>query len=159
MTTRLTVQQNNIGILDQCQRLVDAETTSRNLYWSRSVYWRGQGFGKLADYYLKQSQEEHAQLSADRMTFLGQQPMMRPEPVPAVSGILRKQFGQDIQVEANLAALYYQAISDAATAEDYVTEDIWRKVLAETEQHTEWLQHQLAMMDQMGDENYMQTWA
>jgi bacterioferritin (cytochrome b1) len=43
-------------------------------------------------------------------------------------------------------------------SQDFATEDILRKILRETEEHVEWVARQLDSMDQLGDENYQQTW-
>jgi bacterioferritin (cytochrome b1) len=39
-----------------------------------------------------------------------------------------------------------------------VTEDIWRAVLAETEEHIGFLQRELSSLAQMGEECYLMGW-
>jgi bacterioferritin (cytochrome b1) len=120
------VQENSGSIISCLQEAVNAETTSRNLYWARSVFWRSQGLSKLADYYLEQSQEDHAQRSADRMAFLGGQPEIEPATVAAIDEeSAAEQLRVDLQVEIELADDYAKWIKTAEAERDYVTRQLW----------------------------------
>lgn len=153
------VQENNTKILDLLQEAVNAELTSRNLYWARSVFWRSIGLTKLADYYLQQSQEDHAQRSADRMAFLGQQPAMKPTAVAAVEDdSIAEQFRVDLQVEIALADNYGYWIQIADTEDDRVTRRMWGEVLKSTQEHIQFLQGALKQIDLIGEDNYLASW-
>lgn len=153
------VQENNTKILDLLQEAVNAELTSRNLYWARSVFWRSIGLTKLADYYLQQSQEDHAQRSADRMAFLGQQPAMEPTAVAAVEDdSIAEQFRVDLQVEIALADNYGYWIQIADTEDDRVTRRMWGEVLKSTQEHIQFLQGALKQIDLIGEDNYLASW-
>jgi bacterioferritin len=158
MSDEINVQIDNASVLRLLQEAVDAETTSRNLYWARSVYWRGKGFDKLAKYYLDQSNEDHAQVSADRMTFLGSHPSVSPSPVAKVEGNVREQLEQDLAVEVQLADGYAEWVKTAAEAGDYVTEDLWRGVLKGTQEHVNWLQQQIEQCVSLGEQLYLASW-
>jgi bacterioferritin len=153
------VQDNNAKIIGLLQEAVNAEITSRNLYWARSVYWRSQGMSKLADYYLQQSQEDHAQRSADRMAFLGQQPAMEPTKVAYIDeNSVAEQLRIDLQVEIELADGYAQWIKMAEQEGDYVTRQLWIEVLRSTQEHVQFLQGELRQMDLIGEDNYLASW-
>jgi bacterioferritin len=160
MTDKLIVQEGNETILGMLQQCVDAETSSRNLYFARSVFWRNVGLTKLADYYLTQSQEIHCQLSADRMAFLGRQPGMSPSTMDAITEDqdVAEQYRVDLQVEVALADDYASFIKVAEQAGDYVTRNVWQTVLASTQEHVDYLQGELNKLSLVGAENYLATW-
>jgi bacterioferritin len=145
-------------ITDLLQQAVNAETTFRNLYWARSVYWRSMGLKRLARYYEEQSLEKHAQMSADRMAYLGVQPSVNPVEVPAISGSLQEQFQVDLEGEQGLSDKYQEWIDLAAEAQDWQTEDILREIQRQTQEHCDWLRKQLLQVEQMGEGVYLQTW-
>lgn len=153
------VQENNAVILNLLQEAVNAETTSRNLYWARSIFWHSVGLTKLADYYLEQSQEDHAQRSADRMAFLGQQPAIEPTAVVAIAeDSVAEQLRVDLQVEIALADNYAEWIETAETENDYVTAKTWWKVLKSTQEHVDLLQGWLKQIDLIGEDNWLASW-
>ena len=154
-----SVQENNSKIVGFLQEAVDAETTSRNLYFARSIFWRNVGLTKLADYYLEQSQEDHAQRSADRMAFLGRQPVMEPTRVAAINEeSIAEQLRIDLQVEIALADDYARWIAGAEEAGDYVTCKIWWNVLQATQEHVALLQGWLKQIDLIGEDNWLASW-
>jgi bacterioferritin len=153
------VQENNSKILDRLQEAVNAETTSRNLYWARGVFWRSVGLTKLADYYLEQSGEDHAQRSADRMAFLGRQPTMDPTRVAAVTETnVSDQLQVDLQVEIALADDYAGWITDAEDTGDHVTSQMWKEVLRSTQEHIDLLQGWLKQIDMISESNWLASW-
>jgi len=158
--TKLKVQENNSQVLSLLQAAVNGETTSRNLYFARAVFWDSIGFHKLAEYYEKQSQEDHCQLSADRMAFLGEQPAFSPSSVqPLTEESIAEQYRIDLQVEVALAENYTESIKTAETLGDYITAQIWRVVLQSTQEHCAYLQQELKKIELVGEQNYLTTWA
>lgn len=158
MADKVSVQEGNETVREALQRFVDLETATRNLYWLRARYWQAKGLSRLSKYYQDQAGEDHAQLSADRLLFLGGMPGVDPIAVKGDFESLRAMFLEDLDLEIQLAETYRDAIEEAAGVKDFVTEDIWRGVLRDTEAHVEWLQRQLFQQEAMGEEGYLQTW-
>jgi bacterioferritin len=156
---KVAVQENNAKILSLLQEAVNAETTSRNLYFARHVFWDSVGLHKLAEYYEKQSQEDHAQRSADRMAFLGQQPSVEPAKVAAIDeASIAEQLRVDLQVEIALADKYAEWAKEAETENDFVTRKIWVEVLLSTQEHVQFLQGEIRQIDLIGEDNYLASW-
>jgi bacterioferritin len=145
-------------MLETLQRAVDVELTISQHYWSRSVFWVN--VPRLAEMYQKEAEEErgHAKLMADRSVVLGRQPSMAPQAEMPTSGTIREQFTEDLKGEVAVAEQYRGWVQRAMDSQDFATEDVLRKILKETEDHAEWVARQLDSMDQLGDENYQQTW-
>ena len=49
------------------------------------------------------------------------------------------------------------AIADSETAADYVSRDLFRSILASEEEHIDWLETQLELVDSVGLANYQQS--
>ena len=158
--TKIKAQESNGKVLDCLQKAVDGETTSRNLYWARSIYWNSLGMIRLADYYLAQSVEDHAQVSADRMAFLGRQPAIDAVKVAAVEedSSISDLMQVELKVEVELADSYAEWIKTAEQERDYVTRDLLIRVVRSTQEHVDWLQAQLRQIDLMGEDNYLAAW-
>jgi bacterioferritin len=158
--TKINVQENNEQVLSCLQEAVNLETTSRNLYFQRGVYWRNVGLTKLADYYVEQAGEDHAQRSADRLAFLGGELKMNPtSQTEIITGdTISAQFTEDLEVEVALADKYAAWIGAAEVAEDYITVKVWWGVLQATQEHCAWLTQQLKQIELMGEDNYISTW-
>jgi bacterioferritin len=159
MGDKAKVQQDNSRVLECLQDAVNAETMTRNLYWARSVFWRSVGMSKLADYYLMQSAEDHAQCSADRMAFLGRQPAVAPQAVASITDdSVADHLRVDLQVEVALADSYQEWIKIAEDAGDYTTRFVWARVLKNTQEHVDLLQGWLRQIETMGEDNWMASW-
>ena len=159
MSDKAKVQQDNSRVLECLQEAVNAETMTRNLYWARSVFWRSIGMSKLADYYLLQSAEDHAQRSADRMAYLGSQPAVAPQAVASISDdSVAEHLRVDLQVEVTLADSYQEWIKIAEDAGDYITRRMWTNVMRNTQEHIDLLQGWLKQIEMMGEDNWMASW-
>ena len=49
------------------------------------------------------------------------------------------------------------AIADCEAAADYVTRDLFRAILQSEEEHIDWLETQLDLLDKIGLANYQQS--
>lgn len=156
---KLKLQQDN-PLLEVLQEAVATELTVSNHYWGRAVYWRNRNLDKLAAMYEKEADEErgHAKLVADRLSFLGNEPEIAPGPVESTEGSLKEQLQQDLDGETAVADQYSKWVRKALDADDFVTQEILTKILRETEEHTDWLQGQLAQIEMLGEQNYLLSW-
>lgn len=143
------------------QEAASVELTVSQHYWARAAYWRGLGVKNLVDMYEKEAAEErgHAQMVNDRAVFLGQQPTLEPDKEAPTQGSLREQMTQDLAGEVVVADRYVVWVKAALDAADFVTMDIFKQILAETEDHVDWLQGQLKIAGELGDELFLSRWA
>ena len=142
------------------QEATNIELTVSQHYWNRARYWKVQGIPKLAEMYGKEADEErgHAALVAERMLFLGQSPVLLPGQDKPVAGALRQQFEEDLAGEVAVADQYTEWVQTAMMEQDFVTMDVMKLILEQTEEHALYLQDQLRLMDTLTDANYIQTW-
>lgn len=156
----LRAKMQNSQLMEVLQQAVNTELSVSQHYWGRAAYWRGVGAGRLTTMYEGEANEErgHAQLVADRMIFLGQQPELRPQTEIPTQETLKQQFTKDLAGEVLVANTYVGWIQQALDLEDFTTQRILERILKETEEHINFIQGELLKMDLIGEENYLQTW-
>jgi bacterioferritin len=155
----ISVQQVK-PMLDLLQEAASIELTVSQHYWARAAYWRGFGVKKLVEMYEKEAEEErgHAKLVTDRAVFLGKQPTLEPDKEAPTQGSLREQMTQDLAGEVVVADRYVAWVKVALDAGDFVTMNIFKQILKETEAHVDWLQGQLKIAGELGDELFLARW-
>ncbi|MEM7055118.1 MAG: bacterioferritin, partial [Pseudomonadota bacterium] len=87
------------------------------------------------------------------------------EGLPNLQDLGKLRIGENVReiLECDLA-MEHQAIPDLRDAveyadqiRDYVSRDLFNKILADEENHVDWLETQLAVMDKVGEQNYLQS--
>ncbi len=76
----------------------------------------------------------HAEAIAERLDYLGGKPTTQPAPI-TVGETLEEMIRIDLEAEEEAIALYRQIIEQAVSENDYVTEDLFRSILADEEEH------------------------
>ena len=77
---------------------------------------------------------KHAEAIAERLDYLGGKPTTQPAPI-TVGETLEEMIRIDLKAEEEAIALYRQIIEQAVSENDYVTEDLFRSILADEEEH------------------------
>ncbi|MEZ8218877.1 bacterioferritin [Candidatus Fervidibacteria bacterium JGI MDM2 SSWTFF-3-K9] len=77
---------------------------------------------------------KHAEAIAERLDYLGGKPTTQPAPI-TVGETLEEMIRIDLKAEEEAIALYRQIIEQAVSENDYVTEDFFRSILADEEEH------------------------
>jgi len=77
---------------------------------------------------------KHAEIMAERLNYLGGIPTTKPTPI-FVGNNLKEMLEQDKKDEINAIELYKNVIDVALKEKDYVTADIFKKILADEEEH------------------------
>ena len=68
---------------------------------------------------------------------------------------VKEQLESDLQVEYSAINWLNQAIIAARAANDSTTEELMKKILEAEEEHTDWIETQLELIRQVGDQNYL----
>ena len=63
----------------------------------------------------------------------------------------------DLQLENKAIPDLREAIAYAESIQDYVTRDLFNSILEAEEEHVDWLETQLGLIDKVGMQNYLQT--
>ncbi|MCB9898695.1 MAG: bacterioferritin [Planctomycetes bacterium] len=147
------------GILDALQEVLTKELTGINQYFLHSRMCGNQGYQRMAKKQYDESMEEmrHAVKLMDRMLMLEGKPnMTRYEKIHS-GGTPMDMLSHDLDLEKRAVATLQDAIKVTFDAHDHVTREIFEHILADEEEHIDWLEAELAKIEAMGAENWLAT--
>ena len=135
------------------------ELTAINQYFLHSRMFRDWGLNKLAEHEYNESVDEmkHADQLIERILLL--------EGLPNVQDIGKIMIGEnvpealscDLKLEQIAIPDLRAGIVDAEVAKDFVSRDLLAAILASEEEHVDWLETQLSLIENVGVENYLQS--
>ena len=146
-------------VVDYLKQLLKGELAARDQYFVHSRYYEDWGFSKLYERINHEMEEEtqHADALLKRILFLEGIPDMAPTAFSfgqSVPEMLKLDLALEYEVRAALA----KGIALCEQHQDYTTRDILLAQLKDTEEdHAYWLEIQLALIDKIGLENYLQS--
>ncbi len=140
-------------------RVLKNELTAINQYFLHSRMLKDWGLHKLGDYEYSESIDEmkHADRIIERVLFL--------EALPNLQDLGKLMIGQDVReilecdLKLEMVAIpdLRAGISYCEQVGDYVTRDLLASILASEEEHVDFLETQLQLIDRVGIQNYQQS--
>lgn len=149
--------KGNEEVLQLLNQLLTNELTAINQYFIHAKMCENWGFDRLAAKVREESIDEmrHADLVISRILFLEGIPNLQRYHKLHVGETVKEQLEADLQVEYAAIAFLNQGIEACRKAGDNATEDLMTKILVGEEQHTDWLETQLELIRQVGEQNYL----
>jgi len=129
------------------------ELTAVMTYMAQHYELEDADVGKLAKAAKEVGIQEmkHAEDFAERILFLGGSPTTRPDAKIARGMSIPEMLKADIALERQAVAMYNTAAQDCAKAGDYVTQELFIRILAEEEGHIDLFANIRDHLDQLGD--------
>ncbi|HUD31277.1 MAG TPA: bacterioferritin [Novosphingobium sp.] len=134
------------------------ELTAINQYWLHYRMLDNWGIKKLAEYERHESIDEmkHADVLADRILFLGGLPNFQSLGKLRVGETVEEILKADLALEYDALPMLKEAIAHAESVRDYVSREIFERILESEEEHVDFLEKQFDMIERMGIQNYCQ---
>lgn len=149
--------KGNEEVLNLLNQLLTNELTAINQYFIHAKMCQNWGYMRLAEKVREESIDEmkHADQVIERILFLEGVPNLQRYHKLRVGETVREQLESDLQVEYSAIAFLNQGIEACRKANDNATEDLMTKILVSEEEHTDWLETQLELIRQVGEQNYL----
>jgi bacterioferritin len=99
----------------------------------------------------------HAEKLIDRILFLEGVPEIARYDVIRVGTDVKEQFENDLKLEMSGVEHYRKTIDLCTKVQDHGTRELVAPILTESEEHVDWLETQLGLIDALGMQNYLLT--
>ena len=145
-------------VVEYLNKALRQELTSVNQYWLHYRLLDNWGYGDLAKQWRKESIEEmeHADELVERIIFLDGFPNMQVLDPLHIGQNVKEVLDCDLAAEMSARALYQEAAGHCHSVKDYVSRDLFEKLMTDEEQHIDFLETQLDLVAKLGLELYAQ---
>jgi bacterioferritin len=144
-------------VLEALNRALTVELTAINQYFCQAKMCKNWGYAALARKHYEESLGEmkHAEKLIDRILFLEGVPEIARYDVIRVGTEVKEQLQNDLQLEMSGVKHYNNAIELCTRLKDNGTRELLEPILTESEEHVDWLETQLHLIETVGMQNYL----
>ena len=145
-------------VITHLNQILGNELIAINQYFLHSRMYKDWGFTVLADKEYHESIDEmkHADKLIERILFLEGLPNLQSLGKLLIGENTKEMLECDLKLEMKAIPDLKEAIIYCETVKDYVSRDLLKNILESEEEHVDWLETQLKLIESIGIENYLQ---
>ena len=146
-------------VIDNLNRVLKNELTAINQYFLHSRMYKDWGLKALGEKEHHESVDEmkHADRLIERILFL--------DGLPNLQDLGRLRIGEDVAeilrcdlaLEMDAMPVLRDCVTHAESVGDFVSRELFEDILSSEEEHVDWLETQLELIDKTGIQNYIQA--
>lgn len=144
-------------VIEHLNAALKKELGAINQYFLHARMLEDWGVTKLGKHEYNESIEEmkHADDLINRILFLGGLPNLQEVGKLHIGENVKEILECDLKIEVEGVKAYKEAITYAREVQDYVSEDLFKRILTDEEGHVDYLETQLELVEQIGIEKYI----
>ena len=149
--------QGRPDIIELLNEVLTAELTAINQYFTHAKMQQNWGYLRLAGHTRAESIDEmrHAESVTERILYLEGMPNLQRLGPVRVGETVPEQFRLDLAVEHEAIERFNRGILLARDTGDNGTRELLARMLVEEEEHTDYLETQLALIESIGEAHYL----
>jgi bacterioferritin len=146
-------------VIEHLNKVLKNELTAINQYFLHSRMLKDWGLTSLADKEYEESIDEmkHADKLIERILFLEGLPNLQELGKLLIGEDTREILECDLRLEKEAAPDLREAIQHSESVRDYVSRELFEDILESEEDHIDFLETQLTLIEKVGLENYQQA--
>ncbi len=150
--------QGDKQVITHLNKILANELIAINQYFLHAKMFKNWGFKSLADHSHHESIDEmkHADKLIDRILFLEGLPNLQDLGKLNIGENTQEIFQCDLNLELSAIPDLKKAIVHSNSVQDFATTELLEDILESEEEHVDWLETQLSLIEKVGIQNYLQ---
>ena len=150
--------QGNPKVIEFLNCVLRNELSAINQYFLHARMLNNWGISGLGKHEYEESIDEmkHADALVQRILFLEGLPNLQDLNKLLIGESVKEVLKCDLQLEQEAIPLVREAIGCCERESDYISRELLEKILESEEEHLDWLETQLGLIESMGLENFVQ---
>jgi len=146
-------------VISYLNKVLKNELSAINQYFLHSRMYRNWGLKQLADHEYAESIDEmkHADKLIERILFLDGLPNLQDMGKLMIGENTKEVIECDLKLELLAVPDLREAITHCETVKDFISRELFEDILESEEEHIDWLETQLGLIEKIGLENYLQS--
>jgi bacterioferritin len=146
-------------VIAHLNKTLGNELVAINQYFLHSRMYKDWGLKELADHEYHESIDEmkHADKLVERILFLEGLPNLQDLGKLMIGENTKEMLECDLRLELKAIPDLKDAITYCESTADYVSRELFEEILASEEDHVDWLETQLSLIEKVGIQNYQQS--